>query len=151
MKRTLWIAVFVVMVAVIACSCGAPGVVPPITEEEREAMVETALADPEVSKWLEGDDTYSVEDGWVVIAWEGSKAVGWYWMDYEDIKDGTPPAEIAYLTDDVTINPQLYIRIGEPPGMFVSVIYDSEREKVLSIQLQPGRKSPGPTLPDNPE
>lgn len=107
-------------------------------------MVKIALAHPDVSKWLEETDVYSVEVGWVVIAWDGSKAVGWYWMDYEDIKDGSPPSEITYARDDVTINPQIYIRVGDPARMFISAIFDSDREKILTVEIQPGRPTGGP-------
>ena len=86
-------------------------------------MVETTLAHPEVLKWLEETDEYKTKVGWVVIAWEDSKAVGWYMMEYEDIKSGEPPSNIAHVTDDVTINPQLYIGIGEPTRLFISVIF----------------------------
>jgi len=83
-----------------------------------------------------------------VIAWEGSQVVGWYRVDYEDIKNGKPPSDIAYVTDDVTINPQVYIRVGEPVSLFISVICDRDREEVLAIELQPGRPTAGPTPPE---
>jgi hypothetical protein len=136
-------ALFLIAV-VLAGGCGGPEAIKPLTEEDREQMIEIALADPEVTKWLQETDEYSVEERWVVIAWEDSKAVGWYWMDYEDIKDGTPPEEIAYVTDDVTISPELYFHIGEPARMYISVVFDSDMKKILSVQLQPGRPSAGP-------
>ena len=138
-----------VSVSLIGGGCGGPEPIKPLTDEDRQQMIAIALADSEVSKWLEGVDEYTVYERWVVIAWEGSKVVGWYWMEYEDIKDGSPPAEIAYVTDDVTISPELYFHIGEPARMFISVIFDSEKKKVLSIQLQPGRPTGGPMQPDD--
>lgn len=143
MKKWLLAALMLAFMLVVA-GCANPKPIEPLTEQDKAQMVEIALAHPDVSKWLEETDVYSVEEGWVVIAWDGSQAVGWYWMDYEDIKDGSPPSDITYARDEVTINPQIYIRIGEPTEMFISAIFDPDREKILTIQLQPGRKSPGP-------
>lgn len=143
-KRFYLPVILLISIAVLIGGCGGPEAIKPLTEEDREQMIEIALANPEISKWLQETDEYTVYERWVVIAWEDSKAVGWYWMDYEDIKDGTPPEEIAYVTDDVTISPELYFHIGEPARMYISVIFDSDREKILSIQLQPGRPSAGP-------
>jgi hypothetical protein len=146
-RVSLFLISLLVSVSLIAGGCGGPKPIKTLTDEEKSAMLEVAMANPEVSGWLEEADEYSTEARWVVIAWEDSRAVGWYWMEYEDIKDGTPPADIAYVTDDVTINPEIYIRIGEPARMFISVIFDSEKKKVLSIQLQPGRPTGGPMQP----
>jgi len=145
------IAALLVTVTVLAGGCGGPEAIPPLTEDDKNAMMEIALADQQVSKWLDEADGYTVDERWVVIAWEGSKAVGWYWMEYEDIKDGTPPADRKYVTDDVTISPELYFHIGEPARMFISVIFDSDMEKIISVEPQPGRPSAGPTPAENAE
>lgn len=151
MKRELQlIAVPLVIVAILSGGCGGPAI-KPLTDAEKEQMIAVALAEPEVSRWLVETDEYTVYERWEVIAWEDSKAVGWYRMDYEDIKDGSPPSDIVYATDEVTINPEIYIRVGEPARMFISVIFDSEREKILSVELQPGRPSAGPTPTENTE
>ncbi len=152
MKRSLWlITVLFVMVAIIAGGCGGPKAIPPLTEDDRNAMIEIALADPEVSRWLDETDEYTVYERWELIAWEDSKAVGWYRVEYEDIKDGTPPSDRVFVTDEVTISPELYFHIGEPARMFLSVIFDSDREKVVSVEPQPGRPSAGPEPPENAE
>jgi hypothetical protein len=144
--RAIASLLFVFAVTGMLAGCG-PHPIPPLTDADVERMVGIAMQDLEVVKWL-ADGDYTTELGWVVIAWEDSTPVGWYSVSYEDIKDGTPPQGIAYVTDDVTINPQLYVRVGQPAWMFVSVIFDSAREKVLSIELQPGRPSPGPSAVD---
>lgn len=141
------ITVSILLVLVLSClagGCGGPEAIAPMTDEEKAAMTETALAHPDVRKWVETVEVYSAEVRWVVIAWEDSKAVGWYRMDYEDIANGTPPEEIGYVTDDVTINPELYISIGDPAQMYVSAIFDSDRKTLLTVGLQPGRPSAGP-------
>ena len=151
MGKGLWLAASLLVVMILVVSSCTSKAIKPLTDDEKNTMVEVALNHPEVSKWLEGSDVYSTEAGWVVIAWEGSQAVGWYSFDYEDIKDGEPPSDIAYVTDDVTINPQLYIRVGEPVRLFVSVIFDRDRKEVLAVELQPGRPTVGPTPPDSNE
>lgn len=144
-KRACLPVILLVSIAILFHGCGGPEAIKPLTDEDKEQMINIALADPEVSKWLKETDVYTVYERWVVIAWEDSKVVGWYWMEYEDIADGTPPEEIAYITDDITISPELYFHIGEPARMYLSVIFDSDREKILSVEPQPGRPSAGPT------
>lgn len=145
MKRTLWLVISLLVVVTLLVDGCASKAIKPLTDDEKNEMVEMALAHPEVSKWLDEADVYSTEVGWVVIAWEDSRAVGWYRMDYEDIKDGEPPSDIAYVTDDVTINLQLYIRVGEPTRLFISVIFNQDKKEVLAVELQPGRPTAGPT------
>ncbi len=152
MNRVIWLIMSLLVVAsLLAGGCGGQQAIPPLTVVDEEHMITIALGDPEVSKWLEETEIYTVYERWVVIAWEKSKAVGWYRMDYEDIKDGTPPADITYVTDDVTINPELYFHIGDPARMFISVVFDSDREKILSVEPQPGRPSAGPEPAENNE
>ncbi len=152
MKRGLGLVAALFLIAVVlAGGCGGPEAIPTLTEDDRNAMIEIALADPEVSRWLDEADEYTVEERWVVIAWEDSKAAGWYWVKYEDIKDGKPPADRAYVTDDVTISPELYFHIGELARMYISVIFDSDMKKIISVQPQPGRPSAGPEPPENTE
>ena len=148
MKKVLWVVVCLLVVITLVVGGCTSKAIKPLSEDEKETMVQIALAHPDVSKWLETGDVYSTEAGWVVIAWEGSQVVGWYRVDYEDIKNGKPPSDIAYVTDDVTINPQVYIRVGEPVSLFISVICDRDREEVLAIELQPGRPTAGPTPPE---
>jgi hypothetical protein len=142
----LIVLVGMLIASLLEAGCSASPVEPikPLTEGDKKAMVEIALEDPEVSKWLENGD-YTTEAGWVVIAWENHRAVGWYRVDYDDIKEGTPPKTVAYVTDTVTINPEIYIQVGQPVRMFISIIFNSERNKVLSIELQPGRPNSGPS------
>ncbi len=150
MKRLHFLtAALFITVAVLAGGCGGLKAIPPLTEDDKDAMIEIALTDPQVSGWLNEADEYTAEERWVVIAWEDSKAVGWYRTQYEDIKDGKPPAGIAYVTDDVTISPELYFRIGEPVRMFISVVFDNSMKKIISVEPQPGRPSAGPELPGN--
>jgi hypothetical protein len=138
-------ASLLVITALLVGGCGGPKAIPPLTEDDKDAMIKIALADPQVSGWLDEANEYTVYERWVVIAWEDSKAVGWYRVEYEDIKDGKPPADRKYVTDDVTISPELYFHIGEPARMYISVIFDSDMKKIISVEPQPGRPSAGPT------
>ena len=139
MKKRLWLTMSLLLVTVLIISGCASKAIKPLTDDEKDTMIEIALNHPEVSKWLETASVNSTEVGWVTIAWGDSQAVGWYRMDYEDIADGSPPSDITYITDKVTIHPQIYIRVGEPVRMFISVAFDRETKKVVHVELLPGR------------
>ena len=107
-------------------------------------MIEIAIKHHEVSNLLEENEEYVAEINWYVIAWEESKAVGWYRTDYEDIADGTPPDSISYVTEDITINPELTLLVVKPTRLFISVFFDLNKKKVLNVQAFPAKSGPVP-------
>ena len=111
----------------------------PLTDDEKAAMVEIALAHPEVKKWLETADKYTTEVGWAAIGWRDGKATGWSRLDYEEIADGNLPSDRAFPGETVTIHPRVNIRVGEPVRLFIYVAFDRETREVVDVQLAPGR------------
>lgn len=111
----------------------------PLTDDEKAAMVEIALAHPEVAKWLETADVYSTEVGWSAVGWRDSKATEWHRLDYEEIADGNLPPGRAYLAPLVTIHPDVHVRVGEPAGKHIHVAFDRETKEVVNVELMPGR------------
>ena len=127
---------------VLAVGCGGPIGVEPLTDNDVNNMIEIAVKHPEVLELLEENEEYTTQTSWYVIAWEESKAVGWYRMDYEDIADGTPPDAIAYVTEDVTINPELTLIVGKPTRLFISVFFSTNKKEVLDVQPFPAKSGP---------
>jgi len=111
----------------------------PLTDDEKAAMIEIALAHPEVSKWLETADVYSTEVGWSAVGWNDSETTGWVRLEYEEIADCNLPSDRVFPSESTSINPDVYIRIGEPAGMHIHVAFDRERQEIVAVQLMPGR------------
>jgi hypothetical protein len=137
-------AAMIVVVAILAGGCGGPAI-KPLTDAEKEEMIEIALADPEVTKWLDEDEPYDATVGWSAVGWHDSEATGFSQLEYEEIADGKLPADRVFPSDKVTINPHVYIRINPPTGMHLHVAFDREKMGVAAVQLMPGRPSAGPT------
>jgi hypothetical protein len=130
--------------AVLAGGCGGPQAIPPLTDAEKEEMIEIALADPEVTKWLEEDEPYDARVGWSAVGWNDSEATGFSQLEYEEIADGKLPTDTVFPSG-ATINPYVYIRITPPTGIHLHVAFDRENMEVLAVQLMPPRgKGPQP-------
>lgn len=140
-KYLLWSVLITIPIIILGISfggCTSEGI-KPLTDDEKTAMIETALAYPEVEKWLETADKYTTEVGWAAIGWSDGKATGWSRLDYEEIADGNLPSDIAYPGETVTIHPRVNIRVGEPARLFIYVAFDRETKEVVDVQLAPGR------------
>lgn len=111
----------------------------PLTDDEKAAMIEIALAHPEVSKWLETADVYSTEVGWSAVVWNNSKATGWERLEYEEIADGNLPSDRVFPSESTSIHPDVHIRVGEPAGKHIHVAFDRETKEVVNVELMPGR------------
>ncbi len=145
MKKRLYLpAILLISIAILVGGCGSPKAIKPLTDAEKEKMIEIALADPEVSKWLDTEDVYSTEVGWSAVGWNDSEATGWARLEYEEIADGKLPTDRVFPSDRVTINPDVHISVGEPAGKHLHVAIDREKMEVVNVELMPGRPSAGP-------
>ena len=143
-EKLYFVASLLVVVALVTGGCASKGI-KPLTDDEKDTMIEIALNRPEVSKWLETADKYTTEVGWVAIGWSNGKATGWSRLDYEEIADGNLPSDITYPAQTVTIHPRVNIRVGEPVRLFIYVAFDRETKEVVDVQLAPGRPTAGPS------
>jgi hypothetical protein len=140
------ICLILLLVVFIVNGCAAPKAIAPLTEREKAEMVEIALADPDVSKWIDTGDTYDTQVGWSAVGWDGEEATGYSIVEYEQIADGQLPTDRVFPSG-ATINPHVYIRVNQPTGVHLHVTFDREEMKVLAVQLMPGRGM-GPKLPE---
>ena len=140
MKKMLWpIVSLLVLTSLLMGGCTSKAI-KPLTDDEKETMIEIALAHSEVSKWLKTADVYSTEVGWSAVGWNDSEATGRAILEYEEIADGNLPSDRAFPAKQrVTINPEVRIRVGEPAGKHLYVAFDREKKEVLAVQLAPGR------------
>jgi hypothetical protein len=140
-KCLLWSVLITILIIILGSSFGGctPKGIKPLTDAEKAAMIEIALAHPDVSKWLETADVYSTGVGWSAVGWNNSEATGRAILEYEDIADGNLPSDRAFPAQRVTINPEVRIRVGESPGKHLYVAFDREKKEVLAVQLAPGR------------
>jgi hypothetical protein len=141
-KKYLLLSILItILVTILGSSpfgCTQKGI-KPLTDDEKAAMIEIALAHPEVSKWLETADVYSTEVGWSAVGWNNSEATGWARLEYEEIADGELPSDRVFPSEFTSINPDVHIRVGEPAGMHIHVAFDREKQEVVAVQLMPGR------------
>jgi len=140
-KYLLWLVLITVLVTILGSSfvgCTQKGI-KPLTDDEKATMIEIALAHPDVSKWLETADVYSTEVRWSAVGWDNSEATGRAILEYQEIADGNLPSDRAFPAQRVSINPEVYIRIGETARMHIYVAFDREKKEVLAVQLAPGR------------
>jgi len=135
-KYLLWSVFITILIIILGSSfggCTSKGT-KPLTDDEKAAMVEIALAHPEVQRWLGTADVYSTE-----VGWNNGEATGRAILQYEEIADGNLPSDRAFPAQRVTINPEVRIRVGEAPGKHLYVAFDREKKEVLAVQLAPGR------------
>jgi len=137
-KRLLLATILLIAVTLLATGCASKAI-KPLTDNEKDTMIELALNTPEALRYLENESKYEIDVRWVALDWKDSKAVEWHPMDYEEIADGNLPSDRKYVSERVTIHPEVYIRVGEPVRMFISVAFDRETEKVVHVELLPGR------------
>ena len=140
-KYLLWSVLITILIIILGSSfggCTSKGI-KPLTDDEKAAMIEIALAHPEVQRWLGTADVYSTEVGWSAVGWNNGEATGRAILQYEEIADGNLPSDRAFPAQRVTINPEVRIRVGEAPGKHLYVAFDREKKEVLAVQLAPGR------------
>ena len=148
-RNRLWLAAsLLVILALLVGGCaGQPKSIKPLTDNEKNRLIEIALNTPEASAWLEKESTYKADVRWIAIRWENSKAVGWAVLDYEDIADGTPP---QFVWESATIYPRVLIRFGEPERTHVMVAIDRDTEQVVLVERLPVKGGPSLKPPPTP-
>ena len=76
--KRLWLAASLLLViSLITGGCASKSkAIEPLTDVEKEAMVDIALNHPEVMQWLGGSNTYVTEVGWAAIGWNDEGKYG---------------------------------------------------------------------------
>ena len=150
MRKRLWLAVSLLVVAgLLMGGCAQPAPAPaikPLTGSEQNTMVTVALAHPEVSKWLETAEVYGVEVGWSIVSWNNSEATGWARVAYEEIADGSFPPSESFPPESTSINPDVLLRLKNPPRMHIHIAFDRKTMEVVAVQFLE-RPATGPTPP----
>lgn len=141
LRKRLWLAASLLLIMTLLVGGCASKAIKPLTGDEKDAMIEIALAHPEVSKWLETADVYSTEVGWAAVGWNNSEATGWARLEYEEIADGNLPSDRAFPSQTTSIHPDVHILVGEPVRLHIHVAFNRETKEVVAVQLQPGRGS----------
>ena len=145
MRRALWLAaILLLLAALLVGGCGNPKAIKPLTDEEKDRFIEIAQNTPEALRYMENESNYETEVDWIGLGRRGSVSVETHRFDYEEIADGNLPVDRLYFSESLTLHPHVYIRVGEPVRMFISVAIDRETEEVLNVELLPGRGTPGP-------
>ena len=156
MRKNLIIVIGLVLVMLLVpVSCAAPAPAPmpapaikTLTGSEQNTMVRVALAHPEVSKWLETAEVYGVELGWSIVSWNNSEATGWARVAYEEIADGSFPPSESFPPESTSINPDVLLRLRNPPRMHIHIAFDRETMEIAAIQYLE-RPETGPTPPED--
>jgi len=141
--KRLWLATSLLVIGVLlggGCT-GHSKVIEPLTDNEKDRLIEIALNTPKASAWLEKESIYKVDVRWIAITWGNSRAVGWSVLDYEEVADGKPP---PYISESAIIYPSFLVRFGEPEHTLVVVAIDRDTEEVVLVQECPAA---GPVLP----
>jgi hypothetical protein len=128
-----------VLVAVLVSSfvgCTRKGI-KPLTDDEKDVMIEIALNHPDVVKWLGEPDTYKTEVGWIALGWNDGEATGWARLEYEEIADGNLPSDRTFPSETVTINPGVLIRVGEPERKHILAAFDRETKEIVHVEPLP--------------
>jgi hypothetical protein len=138
----------ILVMLLVPVSCAAPPApspaIKPLTGSEKNAMVITALAHPEVSKWLETAEVYGIEIGWSIVSWNNSEATGWASVAYEEIADGSFPPAKSFPPESTSIHPAVLLRLRNPPRMHIHIAFDRKTMEVVAVQFLE-RPATGPT------
>jgi hypothetical protein len=131
MKKKLWLLaslLLVVALLAVGCSTHAKGMDSPrwLTDAEKEAAVDIALATPEAVALQDEYDVYTIDFRWAVMYWYGGNAVLW-WMDYDDVESELPPE----IQGEVDFYLEVIIRFGDPTEEALRVAVNPDTGKIV--------------------
>jgi len=131
MKKRIWLlASLLLIVALLAVGCTphAKGMESPrwLTDAEKEAAIDIALATPEAAAAEAEYDVYTTDFRWAVMYWYGKHAVLW-WMDYDAVDDELPPE----IQGEVDFYLEVIIRFGEPVQEMIRVALNPDTGKIV--------------------
>ena len=131
----LWLVIsLLVVMALLVGGCNAkPKELTPLTDEQRERLVEIALDVPEVSDQVAKSAVYNLEVKWVAVARKGSEVEDWGVLTDEEAEMGIPQGFLS----PVTIYPGVLFRFLSPERLQFIVVVDLDKEKVVYIEMVP--------------
>jgi hypothetical protein len=131
----LWSITSLLVIAVLfVAGCNAkPQEVKPLTDEQKDRLVEIALKAPEISEQMEKAAIYQSEVKWVALARKGEEIVNWTVLTDEEVEMGIPHG----FASSVTIYPGVLFRFSSPERMQFIVAIDLEDEKVMYVEMMP--------------
>ena len=139
--KGLWLVTSLLMVALLAGGCvGKSKDMGPLTDEEKDRLIEIALDVPEVSDQLVEASVYKVEVRWVALYRRGSEVVEWAVLTDEEVEAGIHQGFLASFT----IYPGVLISFGESQELYCMVAIDLDAGKVMHVELVPARPTAEP-------
>lgn len=144
MSKLRLVTSLLVAVALLVGGCSAePESIEPLTDGERERLVEIVLAVPEVSEQVEKGSLYELEVKWVALVQEGSEVVDWGVLTDEEVEMGIPHGFLS----SVTIYPGVLVHFLSPERLQYVVVVDLDEEEVMHVEMVPINPVEGLTLP----
>jgi hypothetical protein len=142
----LWLVTsLIVVAALLTGGCTAkPKSIEPLTDEERDRLVEIALDVPEVSEQVEKATAYKLEVKWVALVHKGLEVVDWGILTDEEAEMGIPQGFLSSFT----IYPGVLVRLLSPERLQFIVAVDLDEEKVMHVEMVPINPTAGLMLPE---
>ena len=133
--KKLWLLIsLIVVAALLVGGCIAkPKGVEPLTDEERDRLVEIALDVPEVSEQMEKATAYKLEVKWVALVYKGSEVVDWGVLTDEEAETGVPQGFLSSFT----IYPGVLVRFLSPERLQFIVVVNLDEEEVTHVEKVP--------------
>ncbi len=130
MKKWLFVAVSLLVVALLMGGCGQPtGIKSPreLTEEEKARAVEIALNTPQVLGWLEDEGEYQIAG----LDWYAIDDGTWWCFDYDGVE--TDPNR-QLVPESARWYPGVTVAAGEEWITQMQIAVDLETEKAVLIE-----------------
>jgi len=126
----------------------------PLTDSQKELVLNIALGTPEAKSEPETGLSYRVEWGWGALLLEedptATTTIGlagtWWGLDYEIINTGVP----SFVNPHAVIYPNVRLRFGDPLQWTVQVTVDLATSQAVYVDKNPTKEPIQITIPTPP-
>lgn len=140
-KLFLILAMLVLGLILVSISCTRNSTTSnfhPLSEAEKEKVIQIALDTPEASAQLQKGLKYTASLDWVGIVWVGTHASEEWGFDYDAVEKGIP----SNIPQSAIIYSRAQLSFGEPPEVLIRVAVDIPTEKAVFVESYPLKKLP---------